>query len=151
MNASIKYVSILYFSLLVLAGCSDSSSPQQVAESAAESARESLETAAELIETTVEDAVESISQDQAPPAPTGPITIVSNATIHTVDDIAPQIEAFAYQSGVIIATGELATLNANYRNAEQIDLAGATVVPGFIDAHGHLPVSYTHLTLPTKA
>ncbi len=138
MNASIKYVSILYFSLLVLAGCSDSSSPQQVAESAAESARESLETAAELIETTVEDAVESISQDQAPPAPTGPITIVSNATIHTVDDIAPQIEAFAYQSGVIIATGELATLNANYRNAEQIDLAGATVVPGFIDAHGHL-------------
>ena len=33
--------------------------------------------------------------------------------------------------------------------AEVVDLSDATVTPGMIDAH--MPVSYTHLTLPTIA
>ena len=44
--------------------------------------------------------------------------------------------------------------------AEIIDSSGLTIMPGLIDCHDHLaskgydlpnPVSYTHLTLPTKA
>ena len=134
MNSSIKLFSICYFSLLLLAGCSESPIPQEVADSA----KESLESAAELIETTVEEAVESISETEEVVVPTGPITIVSNATIHTVDSSAPLIEAFAHQAGTIIAAGSLETLNTAYPNAKQLDLAGATVIPGFIDAHGHL-------------
>ena len=133
MKSSIKYFSLFCFSLLVITGCSESTSPEQVAESA----KESLESAAELIESTVEEAVESISDEEVI-APSGPITIVSNATIHTVDKSNPLVEAFAHQSGAIIATGTIESLNTSYPNAQQLDLAGATVVPGFIDAHGHL-------------
>jgi predicted amidohydrolase YtcJ len=40
-----------------------------------------------------------------------------------------------------VGGGELA---ARYADAEQIDLCGATLVPGFIDAHNHLSVSALH-------
>jgi len=138
MNSSKKYWSLFCFSLLVMSGCSESPNSQGVAESA----KESLESAAELIETTVEEVVEeavgNFSESEEVVAPSGPITIVSNAIIHTVDESTPMVEAFAHQSGTIIATGNLETLNTKHPNAEQLDLAGATVVPGFIDAHGHL-------------
>lgn len=134
MTSSIRKISIFCLSLLMFAGCSESSTSQQVIEST----KESIDTAAELLETTVEDIVETVSKTDQTLNVSGPVTIVSNATIYTADTTTPSVEAFAHQSGEIIAIGSLATLNTKYPNAKQLDLDGVTVVPGFIDAHGHL-------------
>lgn len=66
------------------------------------------------------------------------ITVVKNATIYTADITQANVEAFAFSDGQIIATGSLNSLNQSYPGAQQLDLDGATVVPGLIDAHGHL-------------
>ena len=66
------------------------------------------------------------------------ISIVSNGNIYTVDTSLPQTEAFAFENGTILAVGTLESLKQTYADAAQIDLDGATVIPGFIDAHGHL-------------
>ena len=53
----------------------------------------------------------------------------------------------------IVAIGEKLECDAD----EVIDVKGKVIVPGFVDPHTHLvwagsrAVSYTHLTLPTKA
>jgi predicted amidohydrolase YtcJ len=62
-----------------------------------------------------------------------------NASIHTADDDAPRARAMAIKDGRIAAIGdERDVLAAAGDGAEIIDLAGATVLPGLIDAHGHL-------------
>ncbi len=66
------------------------------------------------------------------------VSIVSNATIYTADPNTPKIEAFAYQGDRFIDVGAAASLIAKYPGAAKVDLNGATVVPGIIDAHGHL-------------
>ncbi|GHA06851.1 amidohydrolase [Arenicella chitinivorans] len=66
------------------------------------------------------------------------VTVVTNATIYTVDQRRPVVSSFAYQNDKIIAVGNEQALLATYQGAQQLDLNGATVVPGFIDAHGHL-------------
>ena len=67
-----------------------------------------------------------------------PVTVVTNATIYTVDQRRPVVSSFAYQNDRIIAVGNEQALLATYQNAQQLNLNGATVIPGFIDAHGHL-------------
>lgn len=67
-----------------------------------------------------------------------PITIVSNGAIYTSNKQNPTTEAFAFREDEIVAVGSHASLNKSYPDAKQLDLKGATVVPGFIDAHGHL-------------
>jgi predicted amidohydrolase YtcJ len=69
---------------------------------------------------------------------TSTITIVHNGSIYTVDEKQARVEAFAYQDGKIIALGQTKSLLDRYPNATKKDLNGATVVPGLIDAHGHL-------------
>lgn len=66
------------------------------------------------------------------------VTIVVNALVHTVDSNTPNADGFAYQNGKIIAVGESTTIEAAYPSGRRIDTNGATIVPGFIDAHGHL-------------
>ncbi|RBP52742.1 amidohydrolase [Arenicella xantha] len=66
------------------------------------------------------------------------VTLVSNATVYTVDSEQPTADAFAYQNGKFIAVGKHADLRNAYPDAMPLDLDGATVVPGIIDAHGHL-------------
>lgn len=66
------------------------------------------------------------------------VTIVHNASIYTVDKAHPKVEAFAYQDGKIIALGKAESLMTRFPNSNKNDLNGATVVPGLIDAHGHL-------------
>jgi predicted amidohydrolase YtcJ len=66
------------------------------------------------------------------------VTIVYNATIYTADPATPTIQAFAYRDGKFIAVGSHEDLQSNYPGAQSINLEGATVVPGIIDAHGHL-------------
>ena len=67
-----------------------------------------------------------------------PITIVKAANIYTVDSQQPKVEAFAIKDGRFIGVGSLAQLNNDYPNAQTLDLQTATIVPGLIDAHGHV-------------
>lgn len=61
--------------------------------------------------------------------------IVRHGTIHTVDPERPLAHSFAVWNGSIVGFDEdIAGLEAS----EVIDLAGRTVVPGFVDAHTHL-------------
>jgi len=66
------------------------------------------------------------------------VTIVKNATIYTMAKQGKTVQAFAHKDGIIIATGHPTSLTETYPNARQVDLEGHTIVPGFIDAHGHL-------------
>jgi predicted amidohydrolase YtcJ len=66
------------------------------------------------------------------------VSIVHNAAIYTAEKDLPKIEAFAYQGNKFVAVGSVNELQEKYPGAQNIDLDGATVVPGIIDAHGHL-------------
>jgi len=66
------------------------------------------------------------------------VSIVHNATIYTADKTTPTIKAFAYQGGKFIAIGTLTELQSQYPGAQSIDMNGNTIIPGLIDAHGHL-------------
>ncbi len=66
-------------------------------------------------------------------------TIVHNASIYTQDAKKSLPQAFAYsREGIIIAVGDLLKLQEQFPNASLLDLKKNTVLPGFIDAHGHL-------------
>lgn len=65
--------------------------------------------------------------------------VFHNGTIITVDDINPEVAAVAIRDGRILAVGSLASVSAQAGDdAELHDLEGATMLPGFIDAHGHI-------------
>jgi len=66
--------------------------------------------------------------------------LLHDATIHTVDADKPQATAMVFDdsAGIILAVGEEATLAKKYPDARRLDAGGHTVVPGLIDAHGHL-------------
>jgi predicted amidohydrolase YtcJ len=70
----------------------------------------------------------------------GPADLVLiNARIYTVDDAHPRATALAARAGRIVFVGsdvEAKTLASTSTNV--IDLRGATVLPGFTDAHAHL-------------
>ncbi len=68
-----------------------------------------------------------------------PDLVVTNANVRTQDDANPTAEAFAIKDGRFVAVGSSADV-ANLVVAGQtqvIDAGGATVLPGFIDAHSH--------------
>ncbi|MFF1573192.1 amidohydrolase [Leifsonia sp. NPDC058292] len=68
-------------------------------------------------------------------------TIVTADAILTVDETAPRAEAMLTAGGRILAVGTLAEVeeaaDAAHLTAERADYPGATIVPGFIDAHAH--------------
>jgi len=65
--------------------------------------------------------------------------IWSGGTILTMNDKAMRAEAVAEAGGKIVAVGSKAAVMKLQGPATQmIDLAGRTLVPGFIDAHGHV-------------
>lgn len=69
------------------------------------------------------------------------ITVLTNADIVTVDESLPSAEAVALRDGRILAVGTAAdVLREAGPLADVRDLGGATLVPGFIDAHGHLAI-----------
>ncbi len=67
------------------------------------------------------------------------ITVLSAQRIHTMDVARPQVQAIAYDAqGAILAVGDTAALLARYQQAQHVDVGQATVIPGLIDAHGHV-------------
>lgn len=73
-------------------------------------------------------------------ARTSPATIYAGGPIVTMAGDAPEtVEAVAVREGRILAAGtRRAVEKAAGRKATHIDLKGRTMLPGFIDAHGHV-------------
>ena len=69
-------------------------------------------------------------------------TIVSGGTVVTVDSerhiFSPG--AVAIDGTTIAAVGAASDISARFKAAEQIDAAGAIVIPGLINTHGHAPM-----------
>ena len=71
-------------------------------------------------------------------SPSFAVTLIHNAHIHTVNKKQPQASAMAFDAdGKILAVGD-ESLIKRFPDAERIDFAGKTIVPGLIDAHVHL-------------
>ena len=76
-------------------------------------------------------------------------TVLTARRIHTMDATQPQAQAMAFDaSGKILAVGQAQALLARYPGAKHLDVGTATVVPGLIDAHGHVEgLGLTFLTV----
>ncbi len=64
--------------------------------------------------------------------------VVHNANIYTVDDEQPRAEALAVRAGRLLMVGSDEAVLGAYPDAEHLDAAGQTLIPGLIDAHVHL-------------
>ena len=74
----------------------------------------------------------------APSASVAPDLVVVNGNVLTQDDAGPRAEAFAIKDERFVAVGSDADVrNLAGPDTPVIDAAGATIVPGFIDAHSH--------------
>ncbi|AMN55564.1 amidohydrolase [Labrenzia sp. CP4] len=66
-------------------------------------------------------------------------TIYSGGPILTINDSQPKVEAVAVKDGRILAAGTLADISAfKGETTEAFDLNGRTMLPGFVDSHGHV-------------
>jgi predicted amidohydrolase YtcJ len=63
--------------------------------------------------------------------------VFSGGVIRTMDPAAPRAEAVAVVGSRIVAVGALEDVRGRAGRAEQIDLGGRLLLPGFIDAHNH--------------
>ena len=73
----------------------------------------------------------------APPPPAD--AIFTGGEIVTVNELQPQAEAVAVKGGRIVAVGyrdEVMKLKGN--ETRVVDLGGKTLLPGFVDPHGHV-------------
>jgi len=77
------------------------------------------------------------SHDESPDAVAD--TIYAGGPIVTVNDLQPSADAVAVLNGEILAVGSLAKVSV-HRGADtlDVDLAGRTLAPGFIDPHAHV-------------
>jgi hypothetical protein len=65
--------------------------------------------------------------------------VIRNGRVHTVDDARPRAEAVAVVAGRIAWVGADAGAAAWIGpGTEELDAGGATVLPGFVDAHSHV-------------
>jgi predicted amidohydrolase YtcJ len=72
-------------------------------------------------------------------APQADVTVLDAARIYTSDPAQPQVGAIAWgEDGRVVAAGDLATLAKRYPHARRVSLPQATLLPGLIDAHGHV-------------
>ena len=64
--------------------------------------------------------------------------VLINGRIHTMDDNTPLATAVAIRGDTILAVGNETEMQQLLReDGETIDLKGATVTPGLVDAHVH--------------
>ena len=72
-------------------------------------------------------------------APNPADTIYFGGKIITVNDLQPEAEAVAIKSGKIVAVGYRDdVMKLKGKKTSLVDLAGKTMLPGFIDPHGHV-------------
>ncbi|MEJ3653447.1 amidohydrolase family protein [Actinomycetes bacterium KLBMP 9759] len=65
--------------------------------------------------------------------------VFTGGTIRTMDPAAPLVEAVGIRDATIVATGDLATVQAVVGPGAAVhDLGGRTLLPGFVDPHHHL-------------
>lgn len=69
-----------------------------------------------------------------------PVTIYSGGPIVTMEGDNPStVEAVAVKDGQLLAVGDLAAVSKSAgKSAVRVDLKGRTMLPGFVDAHGHM-------------
>ncbi|MCT4372989.1 amidohydrolase [Yangia mangrovi] len=66
-------------------------------------------------------------------------TIYSGGPILTINDEAPTAEAVAVKDGKILAVGTMEEISAlKGEGTEMFELGGRTMLPGFVDSHGHV-------------
>lgn len=66
------------------------------------------------------------------------VTLISNANGYTISgDSLKSFSYLAFKNGKVLETGG-EDLSEKYSGAQNIDMAGKTVLPGLIDAHGHV-------------
>lgn len=63
--------------------------------------------------------------------------VVHHAQIYTVNENFAVAEAMAVQDGKIVAVGTNDEILKTYQADSVVDAKGATVYPGFVDAHAH--------------
>ncbi|WP_073276527.1 amidohydrolase [Microbulbifer donghaiensis] len=67
-----------------------------------------------------------------------PDVIYYNATVLTMNDEQPTAEAVAVKEGKISAVGKSTDLLPSAgKGTKKVDLGGRTLLPGFVDSHGH--------------
>lgn len=65
--------------------------------------------------------------------------IVTNARIYTVDDARPVVGALAVRGGRVAFAGDArGAMALRGPQTRVVDLGGRTVIPGMVDAHGHV-------------
>jgi predicted amidohydrolase YtcJ len=74
--------------------------------------------------------------------------ILHNGAVHTLDDADRVVDAVGFAGGRISAVGSLADVRAATAGAEERDLGGRALYPGFIDAHHHLCFAATYANFP---
>jgi len=82
--------------------------------------------------------VASVGMLFSPQSSTSAELIITGADIVTVNELQPQAEAVAVNGGKIVAVGYRdEVMKLKQPGTKVIDLGGKTLVPGFIDSHGH--------------
>lgn len=93
------------------------------------------------------------SADNAPSiSSTAVDLVITNAKVLTVDDNFSIHNTVVVNDGLIVETGD-ASLASRYDGAEEIDLGGKLLMPGFIDSHIHIrgrPQRYIELSEATS-
>ena len=64
--------------------------------------------------------------------------LVTNANIYMVNENFDTASSFAVKDGLIVGVGSTQELMSAYTSTNTYDAGGKTIVPGLIDAHGHL-------------
>lgn len=75
--------------------------------------------------------------------------IIKGGTIYTVNENQPKVEAVAVKGNKILFAGsEEEVVKYQSESTKQIDLAGKTMTPGFIEGHGHfMGLGYNELNV----
>ena len=65
--------------------------------------------------------------------------VIKGGKIYTVDPANPRAAALAVKKGIIISVGSHSLVDPLIgKNTQVIDLKGKTLIPGFIESHGHI-------------